>query len=69
MALFFECMPLCAQKVLDTADIVREAMFRQLDPSPQNVGPQGRCFVTIYLRMKKALGVLVRIAWVIAPTK
>jgi hypothetical protein len=30
MALFFECMPLCAQKVLDTADIVREAMFRQL---------------------------------------
>jgi hypothetical protein len=29
MALFFECMPLCAQKVLDTADIVREAMFRQ----------------------------------------
>jgi hypothetical protein len=30
MALFFECMPLCAQKVLDTADIVREAMLRQL---------------------------------------
>ena len=30
MALFFECMLLCAQKVLDTADIVREAMFRQL---------------------------------------
>ena len=29
MALFFECMPLCAQKVLDTADIVREAIFRQ----------------------------------------
>ena len=29
MALFFECMPLCAQKVLDTADIVRDAMFRQ----------------------------------------
>jgi hypothetical protein len=30
MALFFECMLLCAQKVLDTADMVREAMFRQL---------------------------------------
>jgi len=29
MALFFECLLLCAQKVLDTADIVREAMFRQ----------------------------------------
>jgi hypothetical protein len=30
MALFFECMLLCAQKVLDTADIVREAIFQQL---------------------------------------
>jgi hypothetical protein len=30
MALFFECMLLCAQKELDTADIVREAIFRQL---------------------------------------
>jgi hypothetical protein len=29
MALFFECMLECAQKVLDTADIVREAMFHQ----------------------------------------
>jgi hypothetical protein len=29
MALFFECMLLCAQKVLDTADIVREAIYRQ----------------------------------------
>jgi hypothetical protein len=28
MALFFECMLLSAQKVLDTADIVREAMFQ-----------------------------------------
>jgi hypothetical protein len=24
MALFFECMPQCAQKVFDTADIVRD---------------------------------------------
>ena len=30
MALFPECMPECAQKVFDTADIVREAMLRQL---------------------------------------
>jgi hypothetical protein len=30
MALFYECMLKCAQKLLDTADIVREAMFRQL---------------------------------------
>ena len=29
MALFYECRPQCAQKELDTADIVREAMFRQ----------------------------------------
>jgi hypothetical protein len=27
MALFSECMLKCARKVLDTADIVREAMF------------------------------------------
>ena len=30
MALFSECMLQCARKALDTADIVREAMFRQL---------------------------------------
>jgi hypothetical protein len=30
MALFFERMRLCAQKVLDTTDIVRDAMLRQL---------------------------------------
>ncbi len=30
MALFHECTPQCAQKELDTADIVREAMFHQL---------------------------------------
>ena len=30
MALFFECMPMCARKRLDTADIVREGMFQQL---------------------------------------
>jgi hypothetical protein len=29
MALFSECMPQCARKPLDTADIVREAIFRQ----------------------------------------
>ena len=30
MALFYECMLKCARKVLDTADIVREAIYRQL---------------------------------------
>ena len=30
MALFSECMLQCARKVLDTADIVREACFRKL---------------------------------------
>jgi hypothetical protein len=30
MALFHECSPQCAQNELDTADIVREAMLRQL---------------------------------------
>jgi hypothetical protein len=30
MALFSECMLKCARKVLDTADIVREAMLQQL---------------------------------------
>ena len=30
MALFYECMLQCARKLLDTADIVREAMLRQL---------------------------------------
>ncbi len=29
MALFNECMPQCAQKVFDTADIVREGMLQQ----------------------------------------
>jgi hypothetical protein len=29
MALFSECMPWCARKGLDTADIVREAMLHQ----------------------------------------
>jgi hypothetical protein len=30
MALFFERMRQCAQKVLDTTDIVREAILRQV---------------------------------------
>ena len=34
MALFYECMLKCARKLLDTADIVREAMFRQMTRTP-----------------------------------
>jgi hypothetical protein len=30
MALFSECMPECTQKLLDTADIVRDRIFQQL---------------------------------------
>jgi hypothetical protein len=29
MALFYECMPQCARRLLDTADIVRDAMLHQ----------------------------------------
>jgi hypothetical protein len=31
MALFDECTPQCAQKELDTADIVRDAIWRQTE--------------------------------------
>ncbi len=31
MALFQECMPSCAQKVFDTADIVRDGDFSAID--------------------------------------
>src|ERR1700674_1364245 len=42
MALLFECTPQCARKVLDTAYIVREAIYRQfsrLTPYFQQPGP------------------------------
>jgi hypothetical protein len=29
MALFYECPQSCARKVIDTADIVREAIYHQ----------------------------------------
>jgi hypothetical protein len=45
MALFFECMLLCAQKVLDTADIVREAMLRQLSLTTELPDDPVNCFV------------------------
>jgi hypothetical protein len=35
MALFYECMLKCARKLLDTADIVSEAIYRQLRRLPQ----------------------------------
>jgi len=51
MALFSECMLECARKVLDTADIVRDACFRQLQlrngTSPvgarRSATPNARC--------------------------
>jgi hypothetical protein len=36
MAHSSECTDQCAQRVLDAADIVREAMLRQLSTSPQS---------------------------------
>jgi len=34
MALFSECMRQCARKVLNTSDIVRDAMLQQLTSRP-----------------------------------
>jgi len=31
MALFYECMLKCARKLLDTADIVRDAIYHQFE--------------------------------------
>ena len=39
MALFYECMLKCARKLLDTADIVREAIFSQRIARWFQVGP------------------------------
>jgi hypothetical protein len=38
MALFSECMPQCAQKLLATADIVRDAWFRKPSQNKQKTG-------------------------------
>jgi hypothetical protein len=43
MALFSECTDRYAQKLLDTADIVREAIFRQ--SCRKAIGRQGRRYV------------------------
>jgi hypothetical protein len=40
MALFSECVLQCAQKLLDTADIVRDAIFQRL-PSINRYNPGG----------------------------
>jgi hypothetical protein len=37
MALFSECSLECASKLLDTADIVREAIFQQLSEQHQSL--------------------------------
>ena len=41
MALFFECMQQCARKVLDTADIVRDAMLQQYPIALPEMGEMG----------------------------
>jgi hypothetical protein len=45
MALFHECSPQCAQNELDTADIVREAMFRQSLPEDGCLGEKVHIFL------------------------
>jgi len=42
MALFSECMPQCAQKLLDTADIVRDAIFHESSRSEKIAPPDFR---------------------------
>jgi hypothetical protein len=43
MALFSECMLECARKVLDTADIVRDAWFRHLSDESVDLSCYLRC--------------------------
>ena len=50
MALFYECSPQCARKGLDTADIVRDAMFRQLSQFPDEWGSDTLWFAEITAR-------------------
>jgi uncharacterized metal-binding protein len=40
MALFYECMLQCAQQLLDTADIVREAFLTVSSYGPENKAEQ-----------------------------
>src|SRR5882762_1837845 len=44
MALFSECMLKCARKLLDTADIVREAIYHQLTSRPARSSRADRRF-------------------------
>ena len=58
MALLLECTPSFAQKVFDTADIVREAIFRQLPRRSVNSGFAGRRLPYVYdfaLYIKRAI--------------
>ncbi len=47
MALFYECMQKCAQKVLDTADIVRDGDF---SPNMQTSISHGRAEAPVQSR-------------------
>src|ERR1039457_4392106 len=57
MALFSECMLKCARKVLDTADIVREAIFQQLKHCPRNNGQFASMCRTTIVRIAPAVTV------------
>ena len=58
MALFQECSLKCARKVLDTADIVREAMFRQLSRTQLRFGEIDGIILK-HMRIIKATAILV----------
>ena len=70
MALLFECTPQCARKLLDTADIVREAMLRQLTQAssgrwlPQSSGDDFHrnhvCLSVAWIGSYRAGGVVLR---------
>ena len=59
MALFFERMRQCVQKVLDTADIVREAMFSTVIFNPTT----NRCSVVLQHTWTDAMLRLYPFSW------
>src|SRR5437667_929365 len=67
MALFFECMPKCVRKVLDTADIVRDACYQQfrINRQDRSVVPfhsQVRAFMSLD-KIRRRLLPIVRVCF------
>jgi hypothetical protein len=51
MALFYECMLQCAQKALDTADIVRDGDFSPIETGCPQVPRITSCLPTIHSQL------------------